>query len=149
MTQSALLNSDDKHPPPPPPVHHHHHAPPHHHQTPKDNKLLNYEAKLHKRKSIPGGGGGGRVKSVDRVGQYSTNNNRRNKVSDLVKKRGPKPKLRMFGSGRVHVRTKNVYWIVYFYHFLQNFTNPIFNCREHQRTHFHQREKSRSEWRTE
>lgn len=81
---------------------------PHHHQTPKDNKLLNYEAKLHKRKSISGGSGaggsGGRGKGHDRMGHYSTNSNsRRQKVNEFVKKRGPKPKLRMFGSGRVHV----------------------------------------------
>lgn len=79
------------------------------HHAPKDNKLLNYEAKLHKRKSISGGsgagGGGGRGKGHDRMHQYSTNSNsRRGKVGELVKKRGPKPKLRMLTGGRVHVR---------------------------------------------
>ncbi|ODN00515.1 Histone-lysine N-methyltransferase 2C, partial [Orchesella cincta] len=87
--EKNLAPSDDKH-----------HQLHHHHHTPKDNKLLNHEAKLHKRKSV---GGGGRVKGADRIGQHSTNTNRRHsKVTDLVKKRGPKPKLRMFGSGRVH-----------------------------------------------
>lgn len=46
------------------------------------------------------------------MGHYSTNSNsRRQKVNEFVKKRGPKPKLRMFGSGRVHVSVENYLFV--------------------------------------
>lgn len=45
----------------------------------------------------------GRIKGAEKVSHLSVNNNngRKNRLNEFAKKRGPKPKLRLFGNARV------------------------------------------------
>lgn len=83
---------DEIKPPQLPPHHHHHHTP----LFSKDKQFVGME-KLQKRKFLTG-----RLKAAEKVDKAAATHSvgRKTKFNEFAKKRGPKPKLRLFGNSR-------------------------------------------------
>lgn len=89
-------------------------APQTHYISNKEKHFLSAE-KLQRRKFISG-----KLKDGEKFGSTSTHSiGRKTKLNEFAKKRGPKPKLRLFGSGRGNINVL-VIILTNYYVFLEN-----------------------------